>query len=148
MVYDGVDKRIYVNGVLDAATPQAQERPDRCLDSGRPSGHARRSRSVSNGLIDDVRIYDRALPATEIEQLTTIAVTPDGAALGNGQTQQYVASGADQFGEPYAFDPSWSASGGSITSEGLYTAGPVVGDFGVTAEHGLVADSAACHHHL
>ncbi|NNJ96112.1 MAG: serine hydrolase [Gammaproteobacteria bacterium] len=66
MVYDGVDKRIYVNGILDTALPQPKTDPIdmsiRRVHLGMREGEIR----YFNGLLDDIRIYDTALTAVEI----------------------------------------------------------------------------------
>lgn len=76
MIYNGVDKLIYVNGVLDASTPQAKSDPidtsARPVHLGMREGEGRHF----NGLIDEVRIYNRALTSTEV------------SALFNGTTQK------------------------------------------------------------
>jgi hypothetical protein len=66
MVYDGVDKRIYLNGALDAATPQAKTDP---IDaSTRPVilGQREDEGRFFNGQIDEVRIYATALSPSEV----------------------------------------------------------------------------------
>jgi len=59
----------------------------------------------------------------------TIAVSPTAAALSPGQTLQFSATVAGSANTAV----TWSASGGSITSGGLYTAGSGLGSFSVTA---------------
>src|SRR5262249_7308718 len=61
------------------------------------------------------------------QTLTSIAVSPATATVADGATQQFAASGSDQFGNVLSTQPafSWSlaSSGvGSVTSSGLYTA--------------------------
>ncbi|MCP4204013.1 MAG: DUF5060 domain-containing protein [bacterium] len=68
-VYNGVDKRIYVNGVLDAATPQAKTD---AIDSSARAVHFGKREDEDrffDGLIDELLIYDRALSAAEIAAL-------------------------------------------------------------------------------
>ena len=81
MVYDGVDKRIYVNGVLDAATPQAKtdliDTSGQAVHIGRREGDAQ----FFGGLIDEAQILNRALSAAEIASLAA-GVTPPGPVLG------------------------------------------------------------------
>lgn len=73
--------------------------------------------------------------------LSTIQVTPSNASIEEGQTQQFVAEGFDQFGAPFAISPTWSASGGSINSSGLYT-GTTNGNFTITATQGTISGDA------
>ena len=74
--------------------------------------------------------------------LTTIDVMPDPAVLLTGDTQQFVAGGLDQTGQPYAITPTWGATGGSIDSGGFYTAGTIKGQFQATASAGSVVGQA------
>ena len=61
MVYDGVDMRIYINGVLDAATPLAKTDPidasSRAVHLGMREGEAR----YYEGVMDDVRISNQVI---------------------------------------------------------------------------------------
>jgi hypothetical protein len=76
--------------------------------------------------------------------LTTITVTPATAMLTSGQTQQYHAEGKDQIGVVMDIipPPTWSATGGDIDNDGLYTAGSVNGNYTVTAQSGSVSGNA------
>ena len=56
-----------------------------------------------------------------------VTVTPSSVTLKPGATQQFTAS--DSAGLPV----TWSATGGTITTSGLYTAGATTGTFTVTA---------------
>jgi hypothetical protein len=67
-VYDGTNKYIYVDGVLDAAVPAAgtiaQNSYPVCIgENGESLEH------LWNGLIDEVSIYNRALSALEIQTI-------------------------------------------------------------------------------
>src|SRR5204862_1537592 len=73
--------------------------------------------------------------------LTTITVTPNPANVATGGTQQFTAQGSDQNGNPIAASFSWSASGGSIDGNGLYSA-TTQGTFTVTASSGSVSGNA------
>jgi hypothetical protein len=66
-------------------------------------------------------------PTVTVSQtLTTISVTPASATVAINGTQQFSASGKDQFGNALTSQPTfaWSVSGGpgSISTGGLYTA--------------------------
>lgn len=69
----------------------------------------------------------------EAPALSRMALSPDSVALITGQTQQFLASGFDQFDQPLLVQPVWSATGGTIDSTGLYTAGDDAGLFSVFA---------------
>jgi subtilase family serine protease len=69
--------------------------------------------------------------------LTTITVAPASASVQTSGTQQFTATGYDQYGQPLSPQPSftWSVNGGgAISSSGLFTAGTTAGGpFTVTA---------------
>ncbi|MGO9112830.1 MAG: hypothetical protein ACLP9L_26660 [Thermoguttaceae bacterium] len=69
------------------------------------------------------------------QTLTSILVTPGTASILVGATQQFSAQGLDQFQRPMAAQPklSWMASGGTISSAGLFTACSTAGNYGVAA---------------
>ena len=79
--------------------------------------------------------------------LTTITVSPASASVQTGGTQQFTATGFDQFGQPMSPQPTftWSVSGGgTISSSGLFTAGSTAGGpFTVTAASGTVSGTAS-----
>ncbi|MGH8122850.1 MAG: PKD domain-containing protein [Rudaea sp.] len=79
--------------------------------------------------------------------LTTIKVSPASASVQTGGTQQFTATGLDQFGQPVSPQPTftWSVSGGgSISASGLFTAGATAGGpFTVTATSGGVSGTAS-----
>src|ERR1035437_10822530 len=62
--------------------------------------------------------------------LASIVVTPSGSLAVN-TTHQFVAVGKDANGNVVTITPVWSvvASGGTISSTGLFTAGAVAGTF-------------------
>jgi uncharacterized protein YjdB len=98
-----------------------------------------------------IRIYAAGAPwnlnwfeikSVAISVLTTIDVTPNPITLTSGISQQFTAVGRDQNGAIMPFVPLWSATGGSISSTGLYTAGNTSGVFAVTAASGNVTGSS------
>ncbi len=77
--------------------------------------------TVSDGSLS----ADKQFTVTVDPVLGSIQVTPGNATVASGSTQQFTASAADQFGQPFANASafSWSVvGGGSVTSDGLYTA--------------------------
>lgn len=76
--------------------------------------------------------------------LTTITVSPATATLTAGTTQQYTASGLDQYGSAFTISPTWniSGTGNSISTSGLLTAS-TAGTFSVTATQGSVSGTAS-----
>jgi hypothetical protein len=76
MVYDGTDKRIYINGQLDAATPQLKS--DLIDSSSRAVHIGKREEEAQyfNGEIDEVQIFNRALTQPEVNTLFGAVVPP------------------------------------------------------------------------
>lgn len=60
------------------------------------------------------------------QQLTSIAITPSGTVVANGESRQFNALAKDQFGNMFATQPKfvWSVDNdfGTVSSTGLYTA--------------------------
>ena len=81
--------------------------------------------------------------ATVVQTASQIAVTPAGASVAKGATQQYGAQELDQFGAAMAVQPAfaWSATGGAIDNAGFFTAGGATGSFSITAAHGALNGS-------
>lgn len=78
--------------------------------------------------------------------LSAITIAPSPASLAINGTQQFTAVGKDAGNNTVAVTPVWSvvASGGSISSTGLFTAGSTAGSFvnTVRAASGLVSATA------
>jgi hypothetical protein len=75
--------------------------------------------------------------------LTTITVTPGSMTLAGGATQQFAAAGSDQFGGAMALSSvAWSATGGTITTAGFYTAPSASGGYTVQAVSSGVTGNA------
>ncbi|UCH82336.1 MAG: hypothetical protein JSW20_06795 [Nitrospiraceae bacterium] len=83
--------------------------------------------------------YSAGLPV-----LTNIVVMPEQSRLSVGDVQKFTATGYDQYGNVTGINPEWSTSGGgTIDSDGLYTATTVGGPFTVTAADGSISGSAS-----
>ena len=69
MVYDGVDKRIYINGIPDTASPQLKtdtiNTSTQPLHIGMREGEGR----YFDGVLDDIRVYDKALSTANIASM-------------------------------------------------------------------------------
>lgn len=80
VTYDGTSLRHYINGVLDRTTSvtcavtNTNSRPIRIAANGGGG-------EVMNGLIDDVRIYNRPLSAAEIHNDMATPLAPGGAPI-------------------------------------------------------------------
>jgi endonuclease/exonuclease/phosphatase family metal-dependent hydrolase len=71
------------------------------------------------------------------QTLATVSVSPASVSVATGSTQQFIASGRDQFGAAKSAAYTWSVTGGgSITSSGLFTATTIGGPFQVKAQSG------------
>ncbi|MBT8508659.1 hypothetical protein AZH53_09605 [Methanomicrobiaceae archaeon CYW5] len=99
--------------------------------------------TASSGFISDSASVTVPLPAPV---LTSIAVSPSTATVEIGETQQFTATGYDQYGDVMAGATFvWSSSDegvGSITSDGLFSAS-AAGSTTITASSGLISDSAS-----
>jgi hypothetical protein len=84
--------------------------------------------------IEDSSVADTAF--VSIDGTTSVAVTPDSAFVAPGGTIQYAAAIAGASNQSV----TWSATGGTITSAGVYLAGMTPGTYVVTAAS--VADPA------
>jgi hypothetical protein len=81
------------------------------------------------------------------QTLTSISVSPSSASVAVNGTQQFTATAKDQFGNDMSPQPSftWTVSGGgTINSNGLFTAGSTAGGpYTVTAASGGVSGTAS-----
>ncbi|NRB65424.1 MAG: carbohydrate-binding protein, partial [Saprospiraceae bacterium] len=90
--------------------------------------------------IDNIRSLAKEIVIPD-PVLTSIQLSPSDISIDENTTQQFSAQGFDQFDEPLATSFSWSATGGVINTEGLYT-GSEVGSFIVTATSGDISATA------
>lgn len=94
---------------------------------------------VSNGsLTSRVRVQVNAT-------LRSLSIEPNSNSLETGESRQFTAVARDQFQQPLAQQPTitWTATGGSISSGGLYQAGTNPGNFQVTARVGSISTTAS-----
>lgn len=68
--------------------------------------------------------------------LADVVLTPGSASLDAGDKKQFAAAGKSADGASLAISPTYSATGGSISASGLYTAGSTAGTFKVIAKVG------------
>ena len=76
------------------------------------------------------RPTDLGSPNNVVVQVFT---SPDSITLDPDETGQFLAFGRTQSGDSVPVAVQWSASGGTITTDGLYTAGPNFGTYQITA---------------
>lgn len=74
--------------------------------------------------------------------LTHLVMYPASTSLEAGASQRFGAYGRNSAGDSVAVAVKFSATGGTISSTGLYTAGQASGTFRVTAAVDAIADSA------
>ena len=76
--------------------------------------------------------------------LTSIELSPPSATLQTGATQQFTATGHFSDGGTATVPINWTATGGNVTTSGLFTAGSVTGTYQVVAtEQGGTMSKAA-----
>ena len=66
--------------------------------------------------------------------IASVVVTPDSVTLTPNQTSQFYAYGRTDAGDSVPVTVTWAATGGTITSTGLFTAGSGAGDYTVSAQ--------------
>src|SRR6266699_2013318 len=72
-------------------------------------------------------------PGSPNNVVVQVFTSPDSITLDPDETGQFLAFGRTQSGDSVPVAVQWSASGGTITTDGLYTAGPSFGTYQVTA---------------
>jgi hypothetical protein len=75
--------------------------------------------------------------------LASVVITPSTVSLVGGSSKQFAAYGRDSDGDSVAVVASFAATGGSITSGGLYTAGSVTGTYRVVVTASGISDTAS-----
>jgi hypothetical protein len=115
------------------------------------------TREFTTGTVDDLRIYNRALSASEIQQLysgtgsaslpvlVSLAVTPANVSIAKGATQRFTATGAFSDGSTQNLTNSvtWTSTNtatATVTSAGLAT-GMAVGSTTIQATPGSIQGS-------
>jgi hypothetical protein len=124
-ICDGVTQR-----VLDYATKDA-------------SGQLTLKKLDQNLIDTDVEIADDvfilkeedAKKLREPPRLNRLAARPEQVVLKIGEQAAFTCSGTDQYGQPFSLpDVTWSATGGKVTADGLFTAGQTGGLHTIRAE--------------
>lgn len=70
---------------------------------------------------------------TVVHEIVRILITPTGVQLAPGESQQFGAHGLTATGDTIPVEVVWSASGGTITADGLFTAGLDSGSYQIVA---------------
>lgn len=81
-------------------------------------------------------------PPPPTPTLARVTLVPASVTLASSSTKQFKAYGVNSVGDSVAVSVTFSATGGSISSLGLYTAGLVGGSYRVIAKSGVLADTS------
>lgn len=96
----------------------------------------------TGGDMADTAVVDVTAPAPT-PTLRDVVLKPASYSMTTGGTKQFSAYGHNSLGDSVAVQVAFSATGGSITSGGLYTAGSTTGSYRVIASASGHADTAA-----
>ena len=88
----------------------------------------------------ELEVYGTAAGSTA-PVLTSISVSPATASIAAGASQQLTAQGKDQNGSNFAVTPTWTTTGGTVSSAGVFSAA-TAGTYTLTATSGSVKGSA------
>jgi hypothetical protein len=85
-----------------------------------------------------------SIGVTVNQALASVVLTPGSASLSLGASQQFTAVADDQFGNPLTTQPvlSWTATTGTITTHGLFTAPNTAGNVTVAASSSGISNTA------
>lgn len=75
---------------------------------------------------------DTAVVTITASPISRLVVTPEAVTLAAGETTQFESWGINALGDSTDAPTTWSATGGSITGAGVYTAGDAAGTWQVT----------------
>jgi parallel beta-helix repeat protein len=113
--------------------------------AGSAVGSYRVIATQTGGTLADTSAVTITPPNPAPPTLVAVVLTPPSVTLLTGATQQFAASGQMSDGSTAAVNVAYSATGGTITSVGLYTAGSVAGSYRIIATQtgGTLADTSA-----
>ena len=113
---------------------------DGLYTSGNSGNYRVLATTVYTNLADTAAVtVSASAPAT----LASISVSPGSATLATGATQRFAVSGKLSDGSTTTPAVTWTVTGGTITSDGLYTAGSQSGTYRAVAKSGNdLADTA------
>ncbi len=81
-------------------------------------------------------------PPAPAPTLAKVILTPASASLVSSGTQKFAAYGRNSVGDSVAVTVTYAATGGTISSTGLYTAGSTGGTFRVVAAASGISDTS------
>jgi hypothetical protein len=107
------------------------------------SGGSYRVIGTKGSFADTAAVTVTAPPPPPV--VTQIVVTPASVTLATGATQQFTATAQMSNGTQQAAVVTWTATGGTVSGAGLYTAGSSAGSYRViaTQQGGTLADTSA-----
>ncbi|MBN2484965.1 MAG: T9SS type A sorting domain-containing protein [Bacteroidales bacterium] len=93
--------------------------------------------------IDDIYFSEEAseIQNTNICYVAGLTLTPTTSTINVGATKKITATATDQFGKPTDADINWSASGGEITSSGVFSSS-TDGVYTITAQANSITATA------
>jgi hypothetical protein len=97
--------------------------------------------NIEGTLADTATVTITEPPPPPAPTLDRVVLSPGTLSLSTGATTRLAAYGRTSLGDSVAVEVTYSASGGSITGDGLYTAGTMGGSFRVIASAGTLADT-------
>ena len=131
-------KRAIADGISGGIIDYAVKNADGRLELRKPNATLL---DTDIEISDDVFILkeEDAKKLREPPALAELRLNRTHVALKSGDLATFKCEGFDQYGQVIATGQiKWSATGGTIDSEGLYTAGDSTGQFEVTAESGAI----------
>jgi hypothetical protein len=126
-------------GVVWAATGGDVD-PSGAYTAGSATGSYRVIATSTSGSLADTSAVTVTAPAPT---LASVIVSPASVSLTPGSSKQFTPYGLNSVGDSVAVTASFTATGGTITSAGLYTAGQTTGSYRVIATSNGLADTAA-----
>ena len=114
--------------------------------AGQTAGTFRIIAVQSGGALADTSSVTISVPTSSPPPLAlqSLTLTPATASLNSGATQQFSASGKMSDGSTVSItDATWTATGGTVSTSGLYTAGQTGGSYRVIAAKSGKADTSA-----
>lgn len=111
--------------------------------AGDGAGKYRVVATQSSGTLADTAVVTVTVPVTSpAPTLAAVILSPISTSLSTGKTKQFAAYGRNSVGDSVAVAVTFGATGGSITSSGLYTAGSTAGAYRVVAAASGLSDTA------
>ncbi|MGN6391748.1 MAG: hypothetical protein ACTHM9_05825 [Gemmatimonadales bacterium] len=101
--------------------------------------------STSGSVADTVGVHVQAAAPAPSPPVTlaSVVISPASASVPSGTTRGFAAYGRNSNGDSVAVNVTFSATGGIISSNGLYTAGSTGGAYRIIASSSGLADTAA-----